>query len=219
VQSRYAALVRGSATIFPRGFLWLVPVWYLAIAALIVASGKIPSWYTPAVLGGLLVAALSLLAVLATMRNNAFVADDQAIWLGLRAGAARRLGRRRKQVRRVAWPEIELLQIDQRHYGVQVDILLGPAAPTARRSSLPGQVAIFALLMIIPIACLGCSPALLSPRRSPPLYRVRLYDVAPGELRTALTALAPRTVPIRVMHRVRVPIPRPAAPRLPAVRR
>jgi hypothetical protein len=210
--NRYTALVRGPAAIFPRGFLWLIPVWYAGIAVLLVVKGRTPSWYTPAALAGLLVAAFSLLAVLATMRNNAFVADDRAIWLGLRAGATRRLGRRRKEVRRVPWPEIQQLRIVSRHYGAQVDILLGPAAPIVRRPNILGQIAAAVLLLIIPISCMGRSPGLVAARRNPPGYRVRLYDVTPGELGKALAALAPGTVQISEIRRPWVPRLRAAEP-------
>ena len=39
MENRYTALVRGSSAIFPRGFLWLIPVWYVVIAAVIKGQG------------------------------------------------------------------------------------------------------------------------------------------------------------------------------------
>ena len=87
MENRDTALVRGSSAIFPAGYLWLIPLWYGVIAALVVVKGKPPSWYGPYALGALLLAALILLVVLSTVRNNAFLADDSGIWLGLRGGA------------------------------------------------------------------------------------------------------------------------------------
>ena len=40
MEHRYAALVRGSSAIFPRGYLWLIPVWYAGIAALLEIKDK-----------------------------------------------------------------------------------------------------------------------------------------------------------------------------------
>lgn len=217
MDSRFTALVRGPSVLFPRGFLWVIPVWYAGIALLLDTYGKTPSWYTPVALAGLLVAAVSLLVVLATMRNNAFVADSQAIWLGLTAGAARRFGRRRKQVRPVPWSQVGQLMIKSRLHGAQVDILLGPAAPVIPRPNILRRIAVAILLLIIPISCTACSPGLLSARRKPPGYRVRLYDVKPAELRQALAALAPGTVPIAVVRRARLTVRRPTMPRLPQV--
>ena len=42
MENRYAALVRGSTAIFPRGFLWLIPIWYVAIAAAIKFKDRAP---------------------------------------------------------------------------------------------------------------------------------------------------------------------------------
>ena len=217
MDDRYTALVRGPSAIFPRGFLWFVPVWYAGIGFALYASGRLPSWYAQAALLGLLVAALSLLIVLATMRNNAFVADGRAIQLGLRAGATRRFGRRRKQVRQIPWTQVQQLKIVSRHCGAQVDILLGPAAAAAvRRPGVPGQIVATVLALIIPVSCIGRSPALLTARRRPPGYRVRLYDVTPDQLQAALTSLAPGTVQVTVIRRALVPRLRAAeqAPRL-----
>ena len=47
VENRYTALVRGSSAIFPRGFLWLIPIWYVVIAAAIKFKDRAPLWYEP----------------------------------------------------------------------------------------------------------------------------------------------------------------------------
>lgn len=208
MQGRYTALVRGAGPVLPRGFLWLIPAWYAAIAALVVLSRRTPAWYTPAALLGLLVAAVSLAVVLATMRNNAFAADDQGIWLGLRGGATRR-GRRGRRIRQVPWDHIDQVQIRPHSYGAQVDILLRPAAHIGHRPKALAEVARTILLLVLPAACIGCSPGLLSPRWSMPLYRVRLYDAEPRELRQALAARAPGTVTITVLVRTWVGSYRP----------
>ena len=205
MQHRYTALVKGPDALFPPGMLWLIPAWYAPIAILLAADRRSLLWYTPAALLGLLVAAVSLITVLATLRTNAFLADDDAIWLGLRAGAARRIGRRRKEARPLPWAQIEQVKILPRLHGAQVEILLGPAAPIVRRPNLAAQLGAGIVLLVLPVSCMVRSPGLLRARRSLPGYRVRLHEVRPEELRRALTALAPDTVRVSLIRRTWVP--------------
>jgi hypothetical protein len=200
VENRYAALVRGPSAIFPRGFLWLVPVWYAALAALMEIKGRPPSWYAPIAVGGLLLGALTLLTVLTTIRNNAFLADEDGIWLGLRGGARRRFGRRRRDCRQLPWRELQQLKIARRHYGARLEITLLPeCAPHQGRIVWRAIAALLTLL--IPAAYLFRSPGLLRPRSHSLRYRIPLYDVRPEQLRMALEPLAPPTLPIVVLPR------------------
>jgi hypothetical protein len=203
VPDRCAALVKGPSVLFPRGFLWLIPAWYAAIALLLDLKGKTPVWYGEPAQGGLLLAALTLLCVLATMRNNAFVADGTGIWLGLRAGATRRLGRRRRALRHLPWAQVEQVQIRRRSYGARLDVILGDAAPIVGWTGAVGKIATAGLLLIFPLSYVGRTPGLLSARSSPPGYRIPLYDVTPAELRLALAQLAPAGVRIAEMSRWR----------------
>ncbi len=218
MQDRYAALVKGPSALFPRGFLWLIPACYAGIAAVLVIKGKPPLWFGGSELGGLLLAAATLLLVLATMRNKAFVADNSGIWLGLRADAIRRLGRRRGEIRQVPWPQIERLKIVPRSYGARLDVALDPAAPVARHGVLRKTVATF-LLVIFPPSFVFRSPGLLTRRGRPPRYRIPLHAVTADELALALAQLAPATVSIE-MPRGRVrpgsrPQPSPRTPSAP----
>jgi hypothetical protein len=203
VQDRYAALVKGPSVLFPRGFLWLIPVWYTGIALALYLRAKTPAWYGDAAQAGLALAALTLLCVLATMRNNAFVADATGIWLGLRAGATRRLGRRRRTLRQLPWQQIEQVQILPRSYGARLDVILNEAAPIVGWPRALARLATAGLLLIIPISYVGRTPGLLSPRSEPPGYRIPLYDVTVAELRLALAQLAPAAMPVVEMPRWR----------------
>ena len=206
MENRYTALVRGSSAIFPRGYLWLIPVWYAVIAAAIMLKGRAPSWYDPIALGALLLAALTLLAVLTTIRNNAFLADDSSIWLGLRGGARRRFSRRRRQNRHLPWPEVRQIRIAYRRYGARVDVYL-PDAPISSRGRAIWQATAVGLAagltVVIPLTYLFRSPAILRPRSDPRLYRIPLYDVTPEELQLALVPLVPPNLPIAVRPRWR----------------
>jgi hypothetical protein len=206
VENRVTALVRGSSAIFPRGFLWLIPVWYVVIAVLIRVKGRAPAWYEPIALGALLVGALTLLVVLSTIRNNAFLADDSGIWLGLRGGARRRFSRRRRQNRHLPWAEVQRLRIVFRRYGTRIDIFL-PDPPASSRGRAIWRVTATSLAagltVLIPLAYLFRSPAILRPRRNPHRYRIPLYDVTPEELRLALVPMVPPNLPIAVRLRWR----------------
>jgi len=212
VENRYTALVRGSSAIFPRGFLWLIPIWYVVIAAAIKFKDRAPlwyepmRWYEPVALGALLLGALTLLVVLSTIRNNAFLADDSGIWLGLRGGARRRFGPRRRQNRQLPWSEIQQLKIVYRRYGARIDILLPPPPATSRGRAIWRVTATSlaaGLTVIIPLTYLFRTPAILRPRRDPHRYRIPLYDVAPEELRLALVPFVPPNLPIAVRLRWR----------------
>ena len=198
MENRYAALVKGSSAIFPRGYLWLIPLWYAAIAIVVRVKAKPPAWYAPYALGATLLATLTLITVLSTMRSNAFVADDSGIRLGLRGAARRRFGRRRGRSTHLPWPEIQQLKIASRPYGARLDIVLHRGS-TADRHHVVWQVVANGLTVLLPVAYLFRSPGLIRPRSyGPPRYRIQLYDVTPADLRLALAPLVPPTVSIAV---------------------
>ena len=212
MEHRYTALVRGSSAIFPRGFLWLIPIWYVAIAAAIKFKDRAPlwyepmRWYEPIALGALLLAALTLLVVLSTIRNNAFLVDDSGIWLGLRGGARRRFGPRRRRNRHLPWAEIQQIRIVYRRYGARFDVYL-PAVPASGRGRAFWRVTATSLAagltVLIPPAYLFRYPAILRPRMDRRRYRIPLYDVMPEELRMALLPLVPPNLPMAVRPRWR----------------
>ncbi len=201
MEHRYAALVRGSSAIFPRGYLWLIPVWYVGIAALLEIKDKPPSWYAACALAATLLAVLTLVAVLTTVRSNAFVADDSGVWLGMRGGARRRFSRRRRENAYLPWADVWQVRIATRFYGARLDIVL-PAGSIGNRHHVRRLVA-DVITLVLPVSYLFRSPGLLRPRRDPPRYRIPLYDVTPEELRLALAPLVPPTVVIGVRPRWR----------------
>jgi len=203
VENRYAGLVRGSSAVFPRGYIWLIPLWYAVIAAVIEFKGHSPTWYLPIALGGLLVATMTLVVVLSTMRNNAFLAENGGIWLGLRGGARRKFTRRRRETRHLSWAEIAQIKIAWRRYGARVDIIL-PAYARGHRGRLVWRIAAAVLTVFLPPAYLFRNPGLVRPRSSDPMrYRIPLYDVSPEQLRLALVPMAPPNLPIAVQPRWR----------------
>jgi hypothetical protein len=201
VENRYAALVRGPSAVFPRGYLWLIPLWYLVLVGLARYKGRLPSWYALCALGATFLALLTVIAVLATLRSNAFVADESGILLGLRGAAQRRFGRRRRQ-RQLAWYEVSQLRIAARPYGARLVIFLPAGSPTGN-GRLIWRIVAAVMTVLLPPACLFRSPGLLRPRSAPVRYRVPLYDVRPEQLQLALAPFTPPNVPIVVRPRLR----------------
>jgi len=217
VAKRLTALVRGPSPVVPRDFLWVVPLWYGCAAVAISLFGRLPSWYLPAALGTLLLAALVQLTVLLTMRDNAFAADANGITLGLRGGARRRLGRRRRQLF-LPWGQIRELYVARRHYGTRLVIIMNPDAPAARPPNLAASIVATAVALVLPVAYLVRCPGLLRARRDPPRYSVPLQEIGVQPLHGALAELAgPAGVPVLLAPR-RVPRRRAAAPQPTAVR-
>ena len=148
-----------------------------------------------------MLAVLTLIAVLTTVRSNAFVADGSGVWLGLRGGARRRFGRRRREYAYLPWTDVWQIRIAARFYGARLDIVL-PAGSIGRRHPVRKFIAA-AVTLVLPVSYLFRSPGLLLPRHDPPRYRIPLYDVTPEELRLALAPLVPPTVAIGVRPRWR----------------
>ena len=191
MENRYSGLVTGPAAMFPRGYLLLIPVWYAVVAGLLIVKGRLPLWYTAIAMSALLLAMLILAGVLATMRQKAFFVDRNGVWLGI---VPRRKRSRRRRVL-VPWSQIGQLRITRRHYGAQLEVVLGPAASIIHRHRLASGIFFAGVTVIIPPRWIGRPPALLSARAKPPRYVVPLYDTADA-LGSALAAIAPPTVQV-----------------------
>jgi len=214
-------LVRGSASRYPRGFIWLVPAWFAIIGGAAVllgtdasSTGQMPLWLGVSEIGALLVAACILVGVLATVRHRAFRADSHGIWLGVRTT------RRRPKLRQVhlTWPEIAQVRMVPRHYGVLLEITLSPAARIVYRPGPASQILLWLGALVMPFAFGRGTPALTMPRSDPPRYRVKICDWTAAELKLALAAVKPDTPPLRVMTRKAAPRIAVQTPRKPLTR-
>jgi hypothetical protein len=201
VENRYPALVRGPSAVFPHGYLWLVPLWSAVLLAFAYDTNRLPSWYEVVCIGPALLAVLIVLAVLSTLRNNAFVADESGILLGLRGAAQRRIGRRRRQ-KHLAWYEVSQLKIAHRPYGARLDIFMAVGSATGNGRAV-WRIIAAVVTVLLPPACMFRSPALLRPTSGPVRYRVPLYDVTPEQLQLALAPFTPPNVLIVVRPRLR----------------
>ena len=193
-------LVRGPASRYPRGFLWLIPAWFIILSAVVMAlvshaSGRMPLWLGLPEVGGLALAAITMFCVLVTVRHYAFRADSHGIVLGIATS------RRRPKLRQiyVPWPDIAQMRMVRRHYGVMLEISLGPSAPIAYRQGFADQALTLFGALFIPFGFGRGTPALTMPRSNPPRYRVKVCDVSPAELRQALAAVQPAGTTVRVL--------------------
>ncbi|MGB6455196.1 MAG: hypothetical protein WBH47_12005, partial [Streptosporangiaceae bacterium] len=194
-----ACLVRGPASTYPRGYVWLFPAWFLLLSGVVAlvsfsVSGELPLWLGVCEIGGLLVAACIAAFVLLTARRMAFWADRRGVLLG-----SRRV-RKRPKFRQVylPWSDIAQVRMVRRRYGVLVELLLSPAAPPVYRPTLRSQASVLLGALIMPIGFGRGRPALTTPRVRPPAYRVRICERA-DELGGALQLVAPDTVPVRLL--------------------
>jgi hypothetical protein len=195
-------LVRGPASRYPRGFIWLIPAWFAIVsgAAVLVgtdasSTGMMPLWLAVTEVGGLLLAACTLSAVLATVQQRAFRADEHGIWLGVHTT------RKRPRLRQVllTWPDVAQLRMVPRRYGVLLEITLSPAARIVHRPSLVRQVLLWLGALVMPFAFGRGMPALTMPSTDPPRYQIKICDRTAAELKVALATVKPDNVPLRVL--------------------
>lgn len=196
---QFTGLVRGPSSRYPRGYLALIPLWFVLLGAVVVIVsrrlGGLPFWFAAAELGGLLLGGLTLLSVLATVRRHAFRADTDGIWLGVRTK------HRRPRLRQVhiEWAEVAQIRMARKRYGVLLEISLGPAARIVHRYGIVSQAGLLLGAFFMPVGFGRGRPGLTTARPDPPRYLVKICDMTPGELRASLTPLAPATLPVRVL--------------------
>ncbi|MBO0824450.1 MAG: hypothetical protein J2P27_11440, partial [Actinobacteria bacterium] len=86
--------VKGPASRYPSGYMWLFPAWFLIFsgAAIVVdelLTGGLPLWLVASEVGGLLVASSTAVCVLLTAKRLAFRANGHGIMLGSRTNTRR----------------------------------------------------------------------------------------------------------------------------------
>jgi hypothetical protein len=214
VDETFTALVRGPSSKLPRGYIWLIPVWFGGLIGVLWYGwaryiGPLAWWYCGLALAGLGLALLLLVSVLVTVRRLAFRADSNGIRLGVRTS------RRRPKQRQAYlwWTDVQQLSIMPRHYGLMLEITLGPTAQLIRHRTLLRQALLMVGMLILPVGLGRGMPRLTEPRTGAPHYRVKICDVTPRELGLALAPLAPPQVQIMMLSRRRHQL---LARRLPA---
>jgi hypothetical protein len=218
VDDTVTCLVRGSASRYPPGFIWLIPAWFaiLSGAAVLVgteasSTGQMPLWLGVTELGGLLIAASTLFGVLATVRHRAFRVDSHGIWLGVRTK------RKRPKFRQahLCWPDVEQLRMFPRRYGVLLEITLSPAARIMYRPGVAKQVLVWLGALLLPFVFGRGAPALTKARMNPPRYHVKICDRSAVDLKLALAGVTPGELPVRVVSKkgaLRFTVPPPSKP-------
>jgi hypothetical protein len=196
----YVFLVRGPSSKLPRGYIWLIPVWFAGLGVLVLLagheiSGRMPVWLAATELGCMVLAGLTLVCVLGTVRRHAFRVSSDGIWLGCRTT------RRRPRLRQVhlAWSDVAQIRMAATFYGTLVEIGLAPAARTVRRPGPGRQLLLLLGSLLMPFGFGRGHPALTAARRDPPRYLVRVCDVTPADLRQVLVTVKPPAPAVRVL--------------------
>ena len=193
--------VAGPSVIFPRGYLWLAPIWFLAAAGGLAVT-RWPLWFRADAAGGLLISMIIFVASVNSLSFRAFSVDKAGIRLGL-PSSTRRHGRKRRVVKHLPWQQIERVRIAKRPYGVRLEVILGPNATLAVRGYQPSKAALVMhrILLLIPFWYLVRPTGLTTPLDGPARYRVPLRRTTVEEMRRALRTLAPPEVAIAVLVR------------------
>jgi hypothetical protein len=196
----YVFLVRGSSSKLPRGYLWLIPLWFAVLGLLILLagreiSGRMPVWLAATELGCMLLAGLTVVCVLSTVRRHAFRVSSNGIWLGCRTT------RKRPRLRQVhiGWSEVSQIRMAATFYGTLLEVGLNPAARIGPRRASWRQFLLLLGVLIMPFGLGRGRPGLTAPRADPPRYLVRICDVTPADVREVLVAVKPAPVPVRVL--------------------
>jgi hypothetical protein len=181
VVNSYAARVKGTYGTLPRGYPWVMLVWYAIIGALF-ATFIVHSWF--GTVGGIVIFAVGAATVrmFRNVKTAAFSAHPEGIRLG---GVRHRL--------QIPWQEIQEIRISPAADGALADIVLLPSAPAAPARFPPAAEV---LLGLVPASYLFLKPPLLAPLTGPVRYRAPLWGTTVDEVAEGLRPLAPDSVPI-----------------------
>jgi hypothetical protein len=194
--------VAGPSVIFPRGYLWTVPVWFAAAFGGLALTHRWPLWVRADLAGGLFISMVIVLAAISSLSFRAFSVDRAGVRLGLPSSTKRR-GRKRRAVKHIPWQQIERVRVAARPYGVRIEVILGPNATLAIRGYQPSPALAFInrILLLIPFWYLLLPTGLTTPLDGPPRFRAALRGVNVEQMRRALRTLAPPEVAIAVLVR------------------
>jgi hypothetical protein len=195
----YTFLVRGPGSRFPRGYVWLIPIWFAIMGGLValgirVLTNPVPLWLIGTEIGSMVIAGVTLIAVLLTIRRHAFRVNAAGVWIGISTT------RRRPKLRQVhiPWADISQVRMASRRYGVLLEISLGPAARIVTRPGLAKQALLLIGMLLMPFGFGRGRPALTAARCDPPRYLIKLCDIQPAQLREVLGRVKPPDVPVRI---------------------
>ena len=194
--------VAGPSVIFPRGYLWIAPIWLIVACGALATSTRWPLWVRADGAGGLFIAMVIFVSAVSSLTFRAFAVDRAGVRLGLPASTTRK-GRRRRAARHIPWQQIERVRIAARPYGVRIEVILSPNATLAVRGYQPHPALAFVhrILLLIPFWYLVLPTGLITPLDGPPRYRAALRGVTVEQMRRALRHLAPPEVAIAVLVR------------------
>lgn len=177
----YAAQVKGTYGLMPRGYPWVMLVWY-AILGVLFATFMVHSLF--GIAGGIVIFAsgAAMVWIFQHATPRAFTADPEGIGLGI--------GRHGIQI---PWQEIQEIRLSPAARGALADVVLLPSAPDAPPRLPPiAQV----LLSVVPGSNRFLKPPLVIPLTDPIRYRAPLWRTTAEEVAEGLRPVAPDSVPI-----------------------
>lgn len=186
----YRAVVKGTYGVLPRGFPWIFLVWYAVMAVIYGLEIGLTSPAGGAVVAVFVVAAAGVTYWTSQRKHQAFAADAQGIWLGVRRAKPAEDRRKRTQI---PWSSMLEIRVSPIQAGSAVDIVLsGLAARPAPAMRAIGPL----MLVVFPPYFYWQRPAILEPLADPVRYHAPLFGAGPSEVAAALRALAPASVPV-----------------------
>jgi hypothetical protein len=195
----YTFLVRGPASRFPRGYVWLIPIWFAIMGGLVALglrhlANPAPLWLLGTEVGSMVIAGITLIGVLLTIRRHAFRVNATGVWIGI---STTRKEPKLRQVH-IPWADISQVRMASRRYGVLLEISLGPAARIVIRPGLVKQAFLLLGMLLMPFGFGRGRPALTAARSDPPRYLIKVCDVQPAQLREVIAKVKPPDVPVRI---------------------
>jgi hypothetical protein len=195
----YTFLVRGPSSRFPRGYVWLIPIWFAIMGGLVALglrhlTNPVPLWLLGTEIGSMVIAGITLIGVLLTIRRHAFRVNATGVWIGI---STTRKQPKLRQVH-IPWADISQVRMASRRYGVLLEISLGPAARIVIRPGLVQQAFLLLGMLFMPFGFGRGRPALTAARSDPPRYLIKVCDVQPAQLREVLAKVKPPDVPVRI---------------------
>jgi hypothetical protein len=213
-------LVRGPASRLPRGYLWVLPFWFVVLAAapLLVAhllTSAMPWWLAAGQAGCVLIAGLVVIGTLATVRRHALRIGPTGIFLGV-ATTRKKPGMRQVHL---PWHHIAQLRLAERRYGMRMMIIVGQGSLGTEQPSRARQALTLMGCLAMPFGVGRGHPAMTTARMEPPRFMIKVCDVTMAEMREVIRAVKPADVAVLTAVR-HVTLRRPTSHgRLPRLRR
>ena len=178
----YTARVKGTHGTLPRGYPWVMLVYY-AIMGAVFGAFAFDSPLVGAVRGAVMFACgVFTVLIFRNLKSPAFSARPEGIQLG---------GQRHRM--QIPWDEICEVRISPATNGALADVVMLPSVPVAWPRFPPAAEV---MLSLVPFSYLFLAPPMLAPLTDPVRYRAPLWGTTADEVAAGLRPLAPESTRI-----------------------